>query len=252
MAESSKPGRNPWQQQNPRQKAGLRGRFLLWLLLLAATGLGVWSLSLLYPGRIARDTDLAYFINTMAFLAFVSVGVIIARRTGWRETARSIALWAAIAAGLVLVFAFKDELNTVWLRVRSGILPEEALTTGPHEAVLSRSADGHFYVVGDANGTRIRFLIDTGASDTVLSPADAKRIGIDTASLDFSRPYETANGVGLGAATTLSSLTIGPIVIDDMPVSVNQADMTASLLGMSFLRRLSSFEIRGDRLYLRE
>ena len=97
----------------------------------------------------------------------------------------------------------------------------------------------------------MRFLIDTGASDTVLSPMDAQRLGIDLAALDFSRVYLTANGNGRGAPYRLMDLAIGPIALSDVAVSINQAPMDESLLGMSFLRRLKSFEVQGRRLYLR-
>ena len=69
------------------------------------------------------------------------------------------------------------------------------------------------------NGTPIRFLIDTGASDIVLSQSDAKLIGIATENLDYSRVYETANGAGHGAMATVSSLTVGPVSFHDVPVS---------------------------------
>jgi aspartyl protease family protein len=120
-----------------------------------------------------------------------------------------------------------------------------------NELALSESADGHFYVMGEANGTRIRFLIDTGASDIVLSPSDAARLGIDVTALDFSRAYQTANGLGQGASYRLDNLAIGPIALMDVPVSINRSEMSSSLLGMSFLKQMASFEIRDRHLYLR-
>jgi aspartyl protease family protein len=117
--------------------------------------------------------------------------------------------------------------------------------------VLTESDGGNFFIVGEANGVRVRFLIDTGASDTVLSPADAASLGIDVRSLEFSRVYSTANGLGKGAPYTLDSLSIGPISISPMPVSINGTEMGSSLLGMTFLRRFRYFEIQGRRLILR-
>ncbi len=117
--------------------------------------------------------------------------------------------------------------------------------------MLTESQGGNFFIFGEANGVRVRFLIDTGASDTVLSPADAQAIGIDLRALDFSKVYSTANGMGRGASYTLDSLSVGPISVSPMPVSVNGAEMNSSLLGMTFLRRLRSFEIQGRRLILR-
>jgi aspartyl protease family protein len=105
--------------------------------------------------------------------------------------------------------------------------------------------------MAEANGIPLRFLIDTGASDVVLSPAAARAIGIDMEALRFTRVFNTANGTVRGAPYNLASLKVGPIELANVPVSVNQAEMDVSLLGMTFLNRLESFEFRGRQLYLR-
>ncbi len=84
-----------------------------------------------------------------------------------------------------------------------------------------------------------------------MSPADARRIGFDPDRLRFTGFAETANGTVRTAAVRLGSIEIGPIRLHDLPASVNQAPMRGSLLGMSFLERLRSFEIRDGVLILR-
>ena len=101
------------------------------------------------------------------------------------------------------------------------------------------------------NRVDARFLVDTGASGIVLSPADAMRIGFDPVELSFTGYAETANGTVRTAAVRLGSIEIGPIRIDDLPATVNQAAMRGSLLGMSFLERLRSYEVRDGALILR-
>jgi len=226
-------------------------RLIVWLGLLAVLGLLIWQLSVLFPGQVTSDLDQAYVIQAIVLVALLSAGVVFARRVNLRETARNIAIWLAIAAVLIVGLSFRDEIETVALRVRSELIPGYAFESGEHEMVLTESSGGSFFIFGEANGVRIRFLIDTGASDTVLSPSDATNIGIDVAALDFSRMYQTANGMGRGAPYTLESLSVGPISISPMPVSVNEAAMNSSLLGLTFLRRLRSFEIQGRRLILR-
>ena len=100
------------------------------------------------------------------------------------------------------------------------------------------------------DGTALRFLVDTGATDVVLSPADAQRLGFDLSSLSFTQLYNTANGTVRGAPVRLRNVSLGPIQLRDVRASINEAPMRSSLLGMSFLGRLSSFEIRGDSLTL--
>jgi aspartyl protease family protein len=131
------------------------------------------------------------------------------------------------------------------------LVPANAVATDDNGLVITASADGHFYVNGRANGQRIRFMIDTGASNITLSPQDASRIGINLSELRFNQRFQTANGVGLGAPYRLDSLSIGSFEFANTRVSVNGADMSTSLLGMSFLERLKSFEFRGSKLYLR-
>jgi len=100
------------------------------------------------------------------------------------------------------------------------------------------------------DGEPVRFLVDTGASDVVLSPADARRIGFDPAQMSFTRTYNTANGLVQGAPVRLGAVEVGPIRIEDVRASVNGADMRRSLLGMSFLSRLGGYEVSEDALTL--
>jgi aspartyl protease family protein len=241
---------NPWREDDdPQEPSGVR--VFIWFAVLVLLGLGVWWLSELFPGQVNSDLEQGRLIWLMILLAMISGGVVFARRVNVKETVRNIALWVAIAAVLLVVVSYRDELEDVAMRVRSELIPGYALEAGEHEMVLTESDGGNFYIMGQANGVRVRFLIDTGASDTVLSPTDAASLGIDVGALDFSKVYSTANGLGRGAPYMLDELSVGPVAIAPMPVSVNQAEMGSSLLGMTFLRRFRSFEIQGRRLILR-
>ena len=240
----------PWSDEEPPTEPS-GSRMIVWLAVLALLGLGVWWLSSLFPGQLNSDWEQGRLIWLMTLLAAISAGAVFARRINVKETVRNILIWAAIAVMLLIAVSFRDEIENVAMRVRSELVPGYALETGEHEMVLTESDGGNYYIVGEANGVRMRFLIDTGASDTVLSPADAASLGIDVKALDFSRVYSTANGLGRGAPYTLDSLSVGPISISPMPVSINGAEMGSSLLGMTFLRRFRSFEIQGRRLVLR-
>jgi aspartyl protease family protein len=240
-----KPPPNP----APLSRENARTRLLVWIALILAGALGLWELARLFPDSIAKfdSPNLGYMV---VLLVVISAGLVFGRRFTARETFRNIALWTGVAAVLVLGYTYQDELSGIGSRVASEFLPGEPVMVGPNTMALTES-DGGFVVFGEANGTRLKFLVDTGASDIVLSPADARRIGLDPASLQFSREYETANGPGLGAPTTLASLSVGPIRLANVAVTVNRADMQSSLLGLAFLKRMKSFEIRGRKLYLR-
>ena len=137
--------------------------------------------------------------------------------------------------------------------------PAPVPTTPPHVPAdpggwNSITVDGrgqrHFIVEAMANGAPIDFLIDTGASYVVLSPADAARLGFRPSQLRFTARAATANGtVGL-APVTQRELRIGQLSLFGVAAMVNEAPMSTSLLGMSFLDKLEAWEARGDRLML--
>lgn len=239
----------PWGAPQPRP-ARRRSRLALWLAVVALAGAGVWGLSRLFPGRIATATDWAFLVRGVGVFALVSAGIVASGRLKLRDSLRHLAVWIAIAAALVVGYSFRAELGETAQRVESGLVPGLAAPAGAQRMVLSQSADGAYYVNARVNGQPVIFLVDTGSSDIVLSPADARRLGVDVADLNFAGEYETANGVGRGAAYTAASLDVGQIHLSAVPMSINQAPMRASLLGMSFFRRLQAFEFRDGRLYL--
>ena len=110
---------------------------------------------------------------------------------------------------------------------------------------------GHFLVDVGVNGTPVRFLVDTGASTVTLTERDAQRVGLPVYALDYSARFETANGPIVAAPVTLRDMSVGGIELLDVDATVTQAPLNISLLGMSFLKRLSGYEVRADGLILR-
>lgn len=242
----------PWKQNTDGQGSRFPLGLLLWVGLLLILGIGIWLLSALFPGQLSSDED-SYLeiVRLVAILAFVSSGLVFTRQIKFGEVARNIAVWTGLAAIILVGYTYRTELEDVFYRVGGELVPSHAIATEDNGLVITASADGHFYVDGRANGQRIRFMVDTGASNITLSPEDASRIGINLGELQFIQRYQTANGIGWGAPYRLNSISIGSIEFADTQVSINQTDMGTSLLGMSFLERLGSFEFRDGKLYLR-
>lgn len=119
------------------------------------------------------------------------------------------------------------------------------------EEVIPRSPDGHYWLKAEVNGGTVRFLVDTGASHVVLTQDDAEAAGIYPAHSDYTATYQTANGPAAAAPVLLDRVEVGGIEVARVVAAVNSAPMSQSLLGMSFLQRLSGFEVRGDELILR-
>ena len=240
----------PWGQPPKPGRNASRLGLALWLGALAALGLSLWGLSELFPNGNPAWIDTAALVRMVAILAVISSSLLFIRQVNLKQTARNVLLWAGIIGALALGFAYQEPLRDAALRLRSGLIPGYPVQTGTGAMVISESEGGNYLVYGTVNGTRVRFLVDTGASDIVLSPADARRTGFDLGLLDFDHRYETANGVGKGALTKVNVLTVGDAHFSDVAVSVNQADMNASLLGMAFLKRFKSFGFAQGKLTL--
>jgi aspartyl protease family protein len=246
-------GRSPWTRQPADAgppKAPRGGGGPVWLAILAVLVGGAVLLFKAFPGAIQSPGDWAWLVGGGAWVAIVSAGLLRAGPIRWAEKARHVAVWAGIVGVLVLGLTFRDELETVAGRVRGEFSSSYPVASGAREMVVSQDENGGFFIMGQVNGVPVRFLVDTGASETVLSPTDARRLGVDTDGLAFDNPAETANGLGYGATFTAESLAVGEVRFKDFRMLINQTPMSNSLLGMSFLRRLESFRVQGRKLYL--
>ena len=128
--------------------------------------------------------------------------------------------------------------------------PERPAGAGSAEHVIRAGRHGHFVVEAVVDGVPITFLVDTGASDLVIAPEDARRLGYAGARLRFDLRYETANGIIRAAPIRLREVRIGQLSLYDVDAAVTEGDLPVSLLGMSLLRRLGGYRVEGDRLLL--
>jgi len=119
-----------------------------------------------------------------------------------------------------------------------------------HATAVPKSADGHFWVEARANDKAVKFLVDTGASVVALTPLDAQRLGFDIRTLDYSRAVNTANGKTLAAEVTIHSLSVGESRVNEVRAMVIREGLDTSLLGMSYLGRLSRIEATPSSLIL--
>lgn len=120
------------------------------------------------------------------------------------------------------------------------------------EVQIGRGRGGQFAVQVQINGVATPMVIDTGASSVVLTYETAKAAGLPLELLDYDVDLETASGHTKGARLTLDHLAIGKLVENSVPaLVVPQGQLKSNLLGMSFLDRLESWEVRADRLVLR-
>lgn len=182
-------------------------------------------------------------------LRLVYLGLILAALGGWalvefRQRTGS-ALRMAMAWGLIFLATVGG--YGLWQNMR-----REALALSPGEGAqveLTRMPDGHYYVTLQINGTDVEFVIDTGATGMVLTLQDARRLGMDPASLAFLGEADTANGRVRTAMVTLPLVQLGPFRDEDFRAYVNEGELSGSLLGMDYLGKFR-IELEGDRMIL--
>lgn len=234
----------------------MRRFWLLYLIGAVGVALLVLGLAQRFPGALAQQNNLPLLASMLGWLALVGAGGVAMFRQKPRKAILQMGVWVAIILLLVLGYSFQPEfsamMTVVKARLTGALIPGQAQEQQDGSVVFARANDGHFHVEALVDGIRINFLVDTGASGIMLSPADARRLGFDPAQLDYSIATSTANGNGRAARVSLSSIAIGPIQRAAMTALVNQADMDGSLLGMTFLDSLGSFTVEGDKLVLHQ
>jgi clan AA aspartic protease (TIGR02281 family) len=119
------------------------------------------------------------------------------------------------------------------------------------EQIIDAGPQGHFMVHAVVNGERVAFMVDTGASHVVLRLEDARKLGFTAKDVEFTHQFESANGVVRAAPVKLREFRVGQLQLYDVDAFVNGGPLPISLLGMSFLERLSSYEVARGRLVLR-
>jgi aspartyl protease family protein len=188
-----------------------------------------------FPHDTAR---LVYLVILLAGIAFFGL-----RRGRLGRNLRDLAFWLLLLAMVVIGYGFRDTL-------RAMLFPSAAVQIAPGVTELRRGQDGQFHATLEIDGHPVRFMIDTGASDIVLSRKDAAALGIDLDRLVFSGRALTANGAVPTARVRLGEVRFGDHLDVDLPASVNGGDLDVSLLGMAYLGRFARIEILGDRLRL--
>ena len=159
------------------------------------------------------------------------------------KTLQMAGIWVLIFIGAIAGVG-------LWQDIRSTVLPQQAAFVDSGEVVVPRARDGHYYLNININGEPIDFVVDTGATDIVLTRADATRIGLRPEDLNFLGQAMTANGIVQTAMVRLDEMELGPFTDRAVRASVNGGEMSQSLLGMSYLQRFASIQIADNQLVL--
>jgi aspartyl protease family protein len=163
--------------------------------------------------------------------------------------------WVLLCCGIVLLgIGILDHRALLPERsVSPSSTPPAAVATRPlqdptlNTVVYAANDRGHVVLDAAVNGAPVKMLVDTGASLVTLTQQDARAAGVSLGDAMFSARAATANGSARMAPVTLREIRIGQLSIYDVPAAVME-NLSVSLLGMSFLSRLESYQMRDGKL----
>ncbi len=189
------------------------------------------------------STDQIMQLTYLVLLAAAIGGsAIVAGRSNMGKMAQQAAIWALIFVGVIGAYG-------LWEDISADVNPRQSLVAAG-TVTVPRGFDGHYHLTLDINDTPVAFVVDTGASQMVLSQRDAARIGFDPSELQYSGMAGTANGLVRTAPVILDRVALEGITDRDIPAIVNGGAMENSLLGMTYLGLYDRIEIRNDELVL--
>lgn len=189
--------------------------------------------------------DIATMIYLGAF-AVLLTGVYLAQsRLKASQMLQQGAIWVFIFIGAIAAAG-------LWQEISDDVIPRQTVAIDGGDAIITapRARDGHYYLTLMINGTPTRFVVDTGATDLVLSKKDAAAAGLDLQTLAFLGRANTANGQVRTAMVRLDTVEVGALRDENVRAVVNEGDMDTSLLGMSYLEHFGRIEISGGDLTL--
>jgi aspartyl protease family protein len=227
-------------------------RRFLWLLL-AILAAALLVLVLHQGGSLAdlEQVERSSLLIKIVALAVVAAMVLALTRQRLTHAIESALIWVAIVLLLAIGYTYRHELTEVADRVLAEFIPGHAATRG-RTVEIARTSGGSFSVTTHINGARVPMVLDTGATAVVLTHEAARAAGLPIEVLNYSVNVDTANGRARAAPVTLDRISVGGITERAVPALIAQpGQLRSNLLGMTFLNRLQSWEVRGDRLVMR-
>jgi aspartyl protease family protein len=228
-------------------------RRLLWFLLATVTVVVFLLILKEDGGTIAglSRLDISSLGIKIVVLVFLAALVFTLFRERFSRALEAALIWVVIVVLLAVGYTYRFQLRGVAENVLAELVPGYVATNG-RTVMVARTQGGGFSIDTIVNGARVRMVLDTGASSVVLTQEAAKAAGLPLEVLSYSVTVDTANGRTRAAAVTLDTLAVGGIVERAVPALIAQrGQLRTNLLGMTFLNRLESWEVRGDRLVMR-
>ena len=191
------------------------------------------------------DADnIARLVYLLLILLAVGGWLLVSIKEDLNKTIQMALVWVLIFLGFFGVYGLWEDISKNFQK------DPNFEKVAENVYLIKKSLNGHFYTSARINDEIIKFLIDTGATRTILSFEDAQAAKIDVVELDFVNPIQTANGVSYSASHQVENFVWFGNEFQGVTLNVTNGDLFNSLLGMDIISKAKTFLISGDTLQL--
>lgn len=211
---------------------------------------GAYGLYQINPSVLQNNDNVSNLLYGCLITSFAITGMLSRDTKTIFRNMGQLGVWIVIILVLIGCYGLRYQIKDFYNVIMQNLVPAKVSNLQNGVVSVAKSSNGHYMLIAQINSQSVYFLVDTGATDVSLTAADARRIGINPDNLVYNQASNTANGINYGAKITIPSITIGDITINNVRASVVKQGLDTSLLGMSFLSKLTSYSATNDVLIM--
>jgi aspartyl protease family protein len=187
--------------------------------------------------------NMMYLIAAIALLAYLGSGLLRRREEQGSKLVQYALIWGLIFLGGILAIG-------AWEDIKYSMIGRNGKQMSDGGISIPRGKSGHYEVSLLMNGEPVDFIVDTGATNIVITKEDARRIGFDPENMRYLGQASTANGIVRTHMVRVAKVEIGDIVDENVKVWVNDGELFQSLLGMAYLEKFGRITIESGMMKL--
>ena len=219
------------------------------IILVLIVGSILYLLNRLFPYILDNEENYITLIQMTGVLILIVFGLY-KSNINKKLVINSLIAWGSLALIGLTIYSYQWELKQYFFRIFGQLVPSIAQTNKDGSVTFYAGNSGHFMIDAKVNGYPIHFLVDTGATKVTVSAKDAKNLGINIENLKYNIRVQTAKGINFVAYVVFDYIHVGDIIVKNVDGYVAKEGLSGSLLGMSFLNRLSKYEVGKGSLTL--
>ena len=192
--------------------------------------------------------NFSYLIYLIIILIVLLGTFLLSNKKYLNKNIQNLAIWGLIFFALLVTYYLWNELKFSMEKERYNYVIEN-----DNSILINKSYDGHFYLPLSINNKEIIFLVDTGATKSLLSKSDYKLLKNNENNFTAEKIIETANGKIIALETTFDKVKLFNNILGDVTFLVVRNDFEGpniSLLGLDLLDNKFNYQITNNYLKL--